>query len=240
MQGKQEAGKWWYKIELSAIEGWLSENEGKLVSNNTKFEASKVATIKDKGDKSGSAVKNWAGTALSSAKDEKFSYLKKKTPPTERWFKIENKNGVAGWIKEADCTAISNDRVTAHNAGTFGMAGVAYSYGSKDRPAEFTALLQSNSLKPETIDCWHLYENTHKPGKTSNDSDTANWTGIDCSGFTQNTVCYCAASGQSTHCPRSAHETHWPRGWSHRRNLALDRLHPGEGFRRRLGAADHV
>ena len=190
IQGKQQAGKWWYKIELSAIEGWLSENEGKLVSSNTKFEASKVATIKDKGDKSGSAVKNWAGTALSSAKDEKFSYLKKKTPPTERWFKIENKNGVAGWIKEADCTAISNDRVTAHNAGTFGMAGVAYSYGSKDRPAEFTALLQSNSLKPETNDCWHLYENTHKPGKTSNDSDTANWTGIDCSGFTQNSATY--------------------------------------------------
>ena len=190
LQGKQEAGKWWYKIELDPVEGWLSEDSGKLVSGNSKFEVTKAATVLDKGESAGAAVRDWGGSSVSAAKGEKFAYLSKKTPPNERWFKVENKNGVSGWVKEAKCTVISNDRATAHNAGTFGMAGVAYSYGSKDRPADFTASLQANKLSPAQIDCWHLYENTHKPGKTSNDSDTANWTGIDCSGFTQDTVTY--------------------------------------------------
>lgn len=190
LQKKQVSGKTWYKIQLDAVDGWLSEKDGKLVSGNQKFQLSQSATLKSAGDDGAANQQSWVGSSLSLAKDSKVSYLNKKNTPSERWFKVENKNGATGWIKEATCTAISEDRAIAHNAGTYGMPGVAYSYGSKDTPTSFTTIIQANAAAPETIDCWYLYEDGRRPGKTSKDSDTANWTGIDCSGFTQNTTCY--------------------------------------------------
>jgi hypothetical protein len=122
------------------------------------------------------------------SKGETHKVTQTKKIETTVWYKLRRKDGVEGWVPASKCKAMTNDRPIAVNAGTFGMPGVAYSFGCKDRPGEYNQLLDGNALKPDKIKTWQQYEKRHKPGKTSGDSDTINWTGVDCSGFTQNCV----------------------------------------------------
>lgn len=148
---KKVSGKWWYQVLLLQKAGWTSSEASKLSKDKKKVEITKSTTIREKSTDSSDAIEDWKGNEMKPSSGNKFTYLKKSTPATEGWYQIENKNGVAGWVPAKECLPFSNDRVIAENAGTFGMPGVAYSYGSKDRPAEFTSFLNSNPKQPRQL-----------------------------------------------------------------------------------------
>jgi hypothetical protein len=115
-----------------------------------------------------------------------------------------------GWVPNASGAEFRDDQSLERNSGLHGMNGVAYSFGCKCRPDEYAADLMSNphalpadNSPRRRIADWAEYENEHKPGLNGTSQqnpnpppamitlptdNTANWTGCDCSGFTQNCI----------------------------------------------------
>ncbi len=107
-----------------------------------------------------------------------------------------------GWVPNASGAEFRDDQANVQNHG-FDQAiegrtgGMAYSFGCKCRPDEYDADLMSNphalptdNLPRRRVAAWAEYEVQHKPGRRQTDvgDDPPNWTGCDCSGFTQNCI----------------------------------------------------
>ncbi|MDX2132068.1 MAG: hypothetical protein SFY69_08450 [Planctomycetota bacterium] len=111
-----------------------------------------------------------------------------------------------GWVPNASGAEFRDDQATPQNHG-FDQAiegrvgGMAYSFGCKCRPDEYRndlfgnphATIADNPPRRRIAD-WAEYEAEHKPGlrgvgnPIAPEETTANWTGCDCSGFTQNCI----------------------------------------------------
>jgi hypothetical protein len=113
------------------------------------------------------------------------------------WYNVRLSATQDGWVPKSSVKAIEDDRNKDDcNSGLFGGNGVAYSFGCKETPAEFTAQLTANSPVPADIINWVEYTKGHKPGLTQSEQTTGgtengherDWTGIDCSGFCQHCV----------------------------------------------------
>lgn len=117
-----------------------------------------------------------------------------------------------GWVATNSGSPFRDDQSIPRNSGLHGFNGVAYSFGAKCRPDEYRADLLSNPHAPpddaagnlRRIASWEEYANEHKPGLRGTGSpiapeeSTANWTGCDCSGFTQNCITEALFDGTTT------------------------------------------
>lgn len=97
--------------------------------------------------------------------------------------------GARGWIAAGQVEAIPDDRREPIN---HGGPGVAYSYGCKEAPEEFTAQIEANDPKPADILSWSEYTTSHKPGlqkaEQTRGVNAYEWTGVDCSAFVQHCI----------------------------------------------------
>ncbi len=219
---KTVSGTVWYQIVVPGKSGWVKADDSKLINSNRNVSATKATKVYSEPSETSGPVKDYAGNEIELAVGDKLPYLKNTTPPEKIWFKIVRDDGVEGWVPEEKSTPISNDRAIAVNAGTFGVPGVAYAFGSKFLPSDFTQKLKDHKLGPDEIQCWHQYEKRFKPGKYMKESDTVNWIGVDCSGFTQNCITYSLLPDNTRIVPQSrmerisavsvAKEDDWP--WS--------------------------
>jgi hypothetical protein len=121
------------------------------------------------------------------------------------WYNIRLSASQDGWVPKSSVDEIKDDRNEDDcNSGLFGRNGVAYSFGCKEKPAEFTAQLNANTPGPQDIINWLEYTKGHKPGLTLSEQQGAengkerDWTGIDCSGFCQHCVTAAVFPGGAT------------------------------------------
>ncbi|MBW2647439.1 MAG: hypothetical protein JRE23_14945, partial [Deltaproteobacteria bacterium] len=79
------------------------------------------------------------------------------------------------------------------NFGNYGVNGVAYTIGAKDRPDDFATGLLNNTPGPADILCWEQYvplQPDKLPGRLGEMKDALEQpgTGVDCSGFITNCI----------------------------------------------------
>lgn len=134
--------------------------------------------------------------------------------PPGGWTQITYPGVGNGWIPSNSGRRIRDDQNNARNSGLHGAViggidynnGVAYSFGCKDLPDDYSTRLTNNPNAPPNnaggnrlrIAHWDEYENEHRVGRTSGDvpawpapggavpaTGIQSYIGCDCSGFVQ-------------------------------------------------------
>lgn len=111
----------------------------------------------------------------------------KTLPGNQVWRKVKTPAGTVGWCAGSRLQKVTNDRAKSdQNSGNYGVTGVAYSFGGKDRPDAFAARLNGNAVAPKDISTWAQYDLASAPKEGRPGDNTGPGNGCDCSGFTQN------------------------------------------------------
>ena len=118
----------------------------------------------------------------------------KKTVGGSIWYKVKTPSGKKGWCHSGFVMKVRDDKTKSEkNFGNYGVNGVAYTLGAKDRPDDFATGLLNNTPGPADILCWEQYvplQPDKLPGRLGEMKDALEQpgTGVDCSGFITNCI----------------------------------------------------